>query len=141
MSTQTFDLNDRPPPDDVLTAIADYVVDYKVTSEEAYRTAQYCLMDTLGCGILALKFPACVKLLGPIVPGTKVPHGCLVPGRKDVLDPVKAAFDIGTMVRWLDYNDTWLAAEWGHPSDNLGAILAVAQIIPKLTMHDVPSLL
>lgn len=131
------DLNDRPAPDKVLTDIADYVTTYKVTSEEAYRTARYCLMDTLACGIMALQFPACVKMLGPIVPGTIVPNGVKVPGRADALDPVKGAFDIGCMVRWLDFNDTWLAAEWGHPSDNLGAILAVAQTNPDMTMKDV----
>ena len=108
------DLNDRPAPDKVLTDIADYVTTYKVTSEEAYRTARYCLMDTLACGIMALQFPACVKMLGPIVPGTIVPNGVKVPGRADVLDPVKRAFDIGCMVRWLDFNDTWVAAEWGN---------------------------
>ncbi len=142
----TFDLNDRPAPDQVLADIADYVLNYKITSEEAYDTARLCLMDTLACGLMALKFPACVKMLGPVVPGTIVPDGCRVPGRADVLDPVKAAFDIGCMVRWLDFNDTWLAAEWGHPSDNLGAILSVAQYVsaqrvkagrPPLTMRDV----
>jgi 2-methylcitrate dehydratase len=132
-----FDLNDRPAPDTVLTDIADYVTGYEIGSEEAYRTARYCLMDTLACGIMALKFPACVKMLGPIVPGTVVPGGVRVPGRPDVLDPVKGAFDIGCMVRWLDFNDTWLAAEWGHPSDNLGAILSVAQTRPDMTMRDV----
>lgn len=136
------DLNNRPAPDKVITDSADYVINYKVTSEEAYRTAHYCLMDTLGCGILALSFPECAKMLGPIVPGTTVPHGVPIPGTKHVLDPVKAAFDIGCMIRWLDFNDTWLAAEWGHPSDNLGAILAVADYLTragkaKFTMHDV----
>jgi 2-methylcitrate dehydratase len=140
------DLNDRPGYDGVLTDIADYVTGYKVASEEAYSTARYCLMDTLGCGILALKFPACTKLLGPQVPGMTVPNGVRVPGTDYVLDPVKGAFDIGAMIRWLDYNDTWLAAEWGHPSDNLGAILACADYMsriaesegrPGLTMKDV----
>lgn len=131
------DLSDRPAPDKVLTDIADYVTKYKVTSEEAYTTARYCLMDTLACGIMALKFPACTKMLGPIVPGTVVPNAVHVPGTKHALDPVKAAFDIGCMVRWLDFNDTWLAAEWGHPSDNLGAILSVAQYMPGMTMKDV----
>lgn len=136
------DLNNRPAPDKVITDIADYVINYKITSEEAYRTAHYCLMDTLGCGILALSFPECVKMLGPIVPNTTVPHGVPVPGTKHVLDPVKAAFDIGCMIRWLDFNDTWLAAEWGHPSDNLGAILAVADYLTrsgnaKFIMRDV----
>ncbi|QQG37266.1 MAG: bifunctional 2-methylcitrate dehydratase/aconitate hydratase [Micavibrio aeruginosavorus] len=131
------DLNERPAPDKVLTDIADYVTGYKIASEEAYRTARYCLMDTLACGIMALQFPACAKMLGPIVPGTVVPNGVKVPGTSHVLDPVKGAFDIGCMVRWLDFNDTWLAAEWGHPSDNLGAILAVAQMYPDMTMKDV----
>jgi 2-methylcitrate dehydratase len=137
MSSHNTDLNDRPAPDRVLTDIADYVMDYEIESEEAYDTARLCLMDTLACGLMALKFPACVKMLGPIWPGTIVPNGCRVPGRPDILDPVKAAFDIGCMVRWLDFNDTWLAAEWGHPSDNLGAILSVAQTVPGLTMKDV----
>jgi 2-methylcitrate dehydratase len=140
------DLNNRPAPDKVLTDIADYVTKYKVTSDEAYSTARYCLMDTLACGIMALKFPACVKMLGPVVPGTTVPHAVRVPGTAHQLDPVKGAFDIGCMVRWLDFNDTWLAAEWGHPSDNLGAILAVADYMsrkaeaegkPGMTMKDV----
>ncbi|MBO6813171.1 MULTISPECIES: 2-methylcitrate dehydratase [Marinobacter] len=122
----TFDLNERPDYDEVLQQIADYVLTYEITSEEAWKTARYCLMDTLGCGLLALRFPECTKHLGPIVEGTSVPHGARVPGTPFRLDPVKAAWDIGCIVRWLDYNDTWLAAEWGHPSDNLGAILAVA---------------
>ena len=116
----------RPPFDPLLRQIADYVCDFDTPSEEALNTARYCLLDTLGCGLLALKYPACTKLLGPVVPGTIVPNGARVPGTKFVLDPVTAAFNIGTLVRWLDFNDTWLAAEWGHPSDNLGAILAVA---------------
>ena len=131
------DLNNRPAPDTVLTDIADYVTGYQVTSDEAYQTARYCLMDTLACGILALKFPACTKMLGPVVPGTVVPNAVRVPGTNHALDPVKAAFDIGCMVRWLDFNDTWLAAEWGHPSDNLGAILSVAQYMPNMKMRDV----
>jgi len=122
----TFDLNERPDYDDVLQRIADYVLTYQVKSEEAWTTARHCLMDTLGCGLLALRFPECTKHLGPIVEGTVVPHGARVPGTSFRLDPVKAAWDIGCIVRWLDYNDTWLAAEWGHPSDNLGGILAVA---------------
>lgn len=131
------DLNNRPAPDKVLTDIADYVTQYKIESDEAYDTARLCLMDTLACGLMALKFPACVKMLGPIVPGTVVPGGVRVPGRPDILDPVKGAFDIGAMIRWLDFNDTWLAAEWGHPSDNLGAILSVAQTRPEMKMRDV----
>ncbi|MGO1501944.1 MAG: 2-methylcitrate dehydratase [Marinobacter sp.] len=122
----TFDLNERPDYDDVLQRIADYVLTYRVESKEAWNTARNCLMDTLGCGLLALRFPECTKHLGPIVEGTVVPHGARVPGTQFRLDPVKAAWDIGCIVRWLDYNDTWLAAEWGHPSDSLGGILAVA---------------
>ena len=120
------DLNNRPDYDRVLQDIADYVLGYKVESQEALDTARNCLMDTLGCGLLALRFPECTKHLGPLVEGTVVPFGARVPGTRYRLDPVKAAWDIGCIVRWLDYNDTWLAAEWGHPSDNLGGILAVA---------------
>ena len=122
----TFDLNIRPDYDKVLQNIADYVLGYRITSAEALNTARNCLMDTLGCGLLALRFPECIKHLGPMVEGTMVPHGARVPGTSFRLDPVKAAWDIGCIVRWLDYNDTWLAAEWGHPSDNLGGILAVS---------------
>jgi 2-methylcitrate dehydratase len=123
--------NVRPDPDKVLVDIVDYVTKYKVTSREAYETARYCLIDTLGCGFEALQFPACTKLLGPIVPGTIVPNGAKVPGTSFQLDPVHAAFNLGTMIRWLDFNDTWLAAEWGHPSDNLGGILATADWISR----------
>ncbi|PZW76016.1 MULTISPECIES: 2-methylcitrate dehydratase [unclassified Pseudomonas] len=119
------DLNTRPDYDQVLQTLADYVLGYRVKSSEALNTARHCLMDTLGCGLLALRFPECTKHLGPLVEGTIVPHGARVPGTSYRLDPVKAAWDIGCIVRWLDYNDTWLAAEWGHPSDNLGGILAV----------------
>ncbi|MCE0915269.1 2-methylcitrate dehydratase [Pseudomonas sp. NMI760_13] len=119
------DLNTRPDYDQVLQTLADYVLGYRVDSPEALSTARHCLMDTLGCGLLALRFPECTKHLGPLVEGTLVPHGARVPGTSYRLDPVKAAWDIGCIVRWLDYNDTWLAAEWGHPSDNLGGILAV----------------
>jgi 2-methylcitrate dehydratase len=138
--------NVRPQPDKVLTDIADYVVGYRIDSEEAYTTAQYCLIDTLGCGFEALTYPACTKLLGPVVPGTIVPNGAKVPGTSFQLDPVKAAFDLGTIIRWLDFNDTWLAAEWGHPSDNLGGILMTADWLSRtavaagrapLLMHDV----
>src|SRR5882762_5524309 len=118
--------NVRPRPDKVLVDIADYVSKYEITSVEAYRTARLCLMDTLGCGLEALEYPACTKLLGPLVPGTAVAKGARVPGTRLELDPVHAAFNIGAMIRWLDFNDTWLAAEWGHRSDNLGGILAVA---------------
>ncbi|HEY0768156.1 MAG TPA: bifunctional 2-methylcitrate dehydratase/aconitate hydratase [Steroidobacteraceae bacterium] len=121
----------RPQPDAVLSAIADYARNFTVHSEPAYDTARYCLMDTLGCGFLALKYPACRKLLGPVVPGAVMPGGARVPGTSLELDPVQAAFNIGTMIRWLDFNDTWLAAEWGHPSDNLGGILAVADYLAR----------
>ena len=140
------DLNTRPDPDQVLVDIADYVCDYEIDSREAYDTARNCLMDSLGCGLLALRYPECRKLLGPLVEGTVVPNGVRVPGTQFRLDPVKAAWDIGCIIRWLDYNDTWLAAEWGHPSDNLGAILAIADYQsqrraaagqPPLLMRDV----
>jgi 2-methylcitrate dehydratase len=138
--------NVRPAPDQVLVDIADYVSQYKIKSKDAYETARYCLMDTLGCGFEALEYPACAKMLGPIVQGTVVPNGAKVPGTQFQLDPIKAAFDIGTMIRWLDFNDTWLAAEWGHPSDNLGGILATADWLSRnatatgkapLTVNDV----
>ena len=138
--------NVRPEPDQVLADIADYVIGFQVTSPLAYETARSCLIDTLGCGLEALEYPACTKLLGPVVPGTVVPHGAKVPGTPYQLDPVQAAFNIGTMIRWLDFNDTWLAAEWGHPSDNLGGILATADWLSRnavaagkkpLTMRDV----
>jgi 2-methylcitrate dehydratase len=142
----TADSNVRPAPDPELVAIADYVLDCEITSREAYDTARLCLMDSLGCAMLALKYPDCVRHLGPLVPGTVVPNGARVPGTGYELDPVKAAFDIGTLIRWLDFNDTWLAAEWGHPSDNLGAILACADYVSRarvaasqapLTLRDV----
>jgi 2-methylcitrate dehydratase len=123
--------NERPNPDKVLVDIVDYVLSYEIRSELAYETARHCLIDTLGCGLEALEYPACTKLLGPIVPGTIVPHGAKVPGTQFQLDPVQAAFNIGAMIRWLDFNDTWLAAEWGHPSDNLGGILAVADWLSR----------
>ena len=138
--------NVRPAPDQVLVDIADYVLNYKIESTEAYDTARNCLMDTLGCGLEALSYPACTKLLGPIVAGTIVPDGAKVPGTQFQLDPIQAAFNIGAMIRWLDFNDTWLAAEWGHPSDNLGGILATADWLSRtrvtagkapLTMRDV----
>ncbi len=128
------DLTDRPAPDQELIDIANYVSDYDIDSSEAYDTARNCLMDTLGCGLLALRFPECTKHLGPIVPGTSVRDGARVPGTSHELDPVKAAWDIGCIIRWLDYNDTWLAAEWGHPSDNLGGILATADYLSKLAV-------
>ena len=117
--------------DKVLVDIVDYVRTFEIDSELAYRTARHCLIDTLGCGLEALEYPACTKLLGPIVQGTVVPNGAKVPGTQFELDPVQAAFNIGTMIRWLDFNDTWLAAEWGHPSDNLGGILAVADWLSR----------
>ena len=123
--------NVRPRPDDVLLGIADYATQYEIKSKEAYETARYCLMDTLGCGLEALEYPACTKLLGPLVQGTVVPNGARVPGTQFQLDPVQAAFNIGAMIRWLDFNDTWLAAEWGHPSDNLGGILAAADWLSR----------
>lgn len=121
----------RPDPDTVLVDIADYVDGYRVESLAALETARYCLMDSLACGFQALDYPACTKLLGPVVPGATLPGGARVPGTGWELDPVQAAFNIGAMVRWLDFNDTWLAAEWGHPSDNLGAILAVADYLSR----------
>ena len=120
---------ERPEPDRLLTAIADYVADGRIESETAYRTARYCLLDSLACAFQALSTPACTKMLGPVVPGAELKQGARVPGTSYRLDPVTAAFNIGTLVRWLDFNDTWLAAEWGHPSDNLGAILAVADYL------------
>lgn len=138
--------NVRPEPDQVIVDIAKYVNEYEINSDEALDTARYCLMDTLGCGLEALSYSACTKLLGPIVPGTIVPNGAKVPGTNYQLDPINAAFNIGAMIRWLDFNDTWLAAEWGHPSDNLGGILAVADWLsrtriaegqPPLLMKDV----
>jgi 2-methylcitrate dehydratase len=133
--------NVRPEFDQVIVDIVDYVLNYEITSALAYETARYCLMDTLGCGLQALDFPACTKLLGPVVPGLTMTNGARVPGTSYELDPVAAAFNIGTIIRWLDFNDTWLAAEWGHPSDNLGGILAVADWLTRnghaLTMRDV----
>ena len=136
----------RPEPDQVLVDIADYVCNTTIDSDLAYETAHYCLMDTLACGFQALDYPACTKLLGPVVPGATLPGGARVPGTSYELDPVAGAFNIGAMIRWLDFNDTWLAAEWGHPSDNLGGILATADYLSRiaraegkdpLTMHDV----
>ena len=123
--------NERPAPDAVLVDIARYVLDHRIASAAALETARHCLLDTLGCGLEALEYPACTKLLGPIVPGTIVPNGAKVPGTPHQLDPVLAAFNLGAMVRWLDFNDTWLAAEWGHPSDNLGGILATADWLSR----------
>ena len=138
--------NERPDYDQIIQDIADYVMRDDIASPEAMETARYCLMDTLGCGVLALRFPECTKHLGPLAEGTVVPNGARVPGTQLRLDPVKAAWDIGCIIRWLDFNDTWLAAEWGHPSDNLGGILAMADYLSQvrraqgkapLTMADV----
>jgi 2-methylcitrate dehydratase len=151
MSAHSADSNLRPDYDAELLTIADYVLHTPIASEEARETARYCLMDSLACAMLALQYPACARHLGPLVPGTRVPGGVRVPGTNYQLDPLKGAFDIGCTIRWLDYNDTWLAAEWGHPSDNLGAILAVADYLcrsapsvanasgpsKKVTMRDV----
>lgn len=136
LQMHTVDENARPAPDKELTLIADYAANAKINSELAYTTARYCLMDTLGCGILALQYKACTKLLGPVIPGTTVPVGARVPGTAYLLDPILAAFNIGTIVRWLDFNDTWLAAEWGHPSDNLGAILAVTDYLSRKNIQE-----
>jgi 2-methylcitrate dehydratase len=134
--------NIRPAPDPLMVEIADYAGSYVPESEEAVDTARYCFMDALGCALLALRFPECTKLLGPIVPGALLNNGARVPGTHWQLDPVQAAFNIGAMIRWLDFNDTWLAAEWGHPSDNLGGILAFADYLCRtkqktLAMGDV----
>jgi 2-methylcitrate dehydratase len=132
MSQHDIRSAERPDPDQVLVDIADYVCNYDVDSALAYETARYCLMDTLACGFQALDYPACTKLLGPTVPGATMPGGARVPGTSYELEPVMAAFNIGAMIRWLDFNDTWLAAEWGHPSDNLGGILAVADYLSRM---------
>ena len=146
MSAVDIRAANRPEPDQVLVDIADYVCEQKIDSDLAYETAHYCLMDTLACGFQALDYPACTKLLGPVVPGATLPGGARVPGTSYELEPVAAAFNIGAMIRWLDFNDTWLAAEWGHPSDNLGGILATADYLGRqarreggtpLSMHDV----
>ena len=121
----------RAEPDQVLVDIADYVCNMEIDSDLAYETAHYCLMDTLACGFQALDYPACTKLLGPVVPGATLAGGARVPGTSYELDPVLGAFNIGAMIRWLDFNDTWLAAEWGHPSDNLGGILATADYLSR----------
>jgi 2-methylcitrate dehydratase len=146
MSAHDYKSAKRPDPDEVLVKIAEYAKKFSIKSAQAYETARYCFMDTLACGFQALKYPACAKLLGPVVPGAVMPGGARVPGLSYELDPVQAAFNIGAMIRWLDFNDTWLAAEWGHPSDNLGAILAVSDYLarkavmegkPPLTVRDV----
>ena len=145
MTSHTHDSRsaERPAPDALLLQVAQYARNARIGSKLAYDTARLCLMDTLACGFQALQYPACTKLLGPVVKGAQLKGGARVPGLKHELDPVQAAFNIGTMVRWLDFNDTWLAAEWGHPSDNLGAILAVADYLSrqrgasKLVVRDV----
>src|SRR5579863_9176700 len=131
MSSLDIKSAERPAPDALLAAIADYALSVEIKSELAYETAGYCLMDTLACGFQALKYPACTKLMGPVVPGATLTNGARVPGTAYELDPISAAFNIGAMIRWLDFNDTWLAAEWGHPSDNLGGILAVADYLSR----------
>ena len=128
--------NVRPPFDQPIIDIVDYVLSYQITSDLAYDTARYCLMDTLGCGLQALEFPACTKMLGPLVTGMSMYRGARVPGTSYELDPVQAAFNIGAMIRWLDFNDTWLAAEWGHPSDNLGGVLAVADWMSRISPNE-----
>ncbi|EJD6540429.1 bifunctional 2-methylcitrate dehydratase/aconitate hydratase [Providencia rettgeri] len=130
MTTQTVN-SQKIEFDKVISDIVDYVVNYPIVSDLAYDTAYHCLLDTLGCGMESLEYPACKKLLGPIVPGTIVPNGTKIPGTQFQLDPVQGAFNLGTMCRWLDFNDTWLAAEWGHPSDNLGGILATADWLSR----------
>ena len=135
MTTQA-ESNIRPEPDHEMVDIADYIIDCVVDSETAMDTARYALMDSIGCAMIALKYPDCTKLLGPVVPGTSVPLGVRIPGTCFELDPVKAAFDIGALIRWLDYNDTWLAAEWGHPSDNIGGILATSDFVSRKRAYD-----
>src|SRR6186713_2501565 len=136
MSSHDYKSAQRPDPDPVLVAIADYAHAAKIDSTTAYDTARYCLMDTLACGFQALSFPACTRMLGPVVPGATMAGGARVPGTSYELDPVQAAFNIGAMIRWLDFNDTWLAAEWGHPSDNLGGILAVADYMSRKNINE-----
>jgi 2-methylcitrate dehydratase len=136
MSSHDYKSAVRPDPDSVLVTLADYAHSAQISSAAAYETARYCLMDTLACGFQALKYPACTRLLGPVVPGAVMPGGSRVPGTSYELDPVQAAFNIGAMVRWLDFNDTWLAAEWGHPSDNLGGILAVADYLSRRSVME-----
>lgn len=129
--SSTVETNVRPDPDELIQKIADYVHDYNITNNEAISTAKYCLMDTIGCGLLALTFPECKSLLGPHIEGTEVPNGARVLGTNYKLDPIKAAWDNGAIIRWLDFNDTWLAAEWGHPSDNLGGILSACDYVSQ----------
>ena len=126
-----FVSNVRPKPDKILVEIAEYAANFLSDNREAIDTARYNLLDTLGCGLLALRYPECVKHLGPVVPGATLANGARIPGTDWQLEPVHAAFNIGAMIRWLDFNDTWLAAEWGHPSDNLGGILALADYLTR----------
>ena len=127
----SYNANIQPEPDTIMVTVADYVTDYVIDSTLAYTSARHCLMDSLAAALIGLRFPECSRLLGPLVPGTIVPYGVRVPGTPHILDPIKAAFDIGTSIRWVDINDTWLAAEWGHPSDNFGAILACADYVSR----------
>ncbi len=136
MSNMGIKSAQRPPFDDILQMMADYVMDYEINGDEAYQTAHYCLLDTIACGLMALNFPACTKMMGPIVPGASMQGGSRVPGTSYELDPVMGAFNIGCMIRWLDFNDTWLAAEWGHPSDNLGGILATADYLSRKNIRE-----
>src|ERR1700732_3330362 len=131
MSAHDIRSAERPPPDAALVAIAAYARNFTVHGDAPYDTARYCLMDTLACVCQALRYPACRRLLGPVVPGAVMPGGARVPGTSFELDPVQAAFNIGALIRWLDFNDTWLAAEWGHPSDNLRSLLAVAGYLAR----------
>src|SRR6201982_1202729 len=131
MSSHDIKSAERPAPDQVITAIADYALRHEITSQVAYETAAYCLMDTLACGFQALKYPACTKLMGPVVPGATLQGGARVPGTAYELDPINADFNMGAMIRWLDFNDTWLAAEWGHPSDNPRGLLMTARWISR----------
>src|SRR4051794_14572914 len=134
MSSHDIRSAQRPDPDAPMVDIANYVADFNIESKEAYDTARYMLLDSMACAMLAMKFPECVKHLGPLVPGAVLPGGARVPGTAWELDPVQAAYNIGVLVRWLDFNDTWLAAEWGHPSDNLGAILATADWLSRTAL-------
>src|SRR2546423_8845948 len=136
--SRTSEVQGGRPADQLLQEIADYTLAARIDSAEAWQTARLCLLDALGCGLLALGYPACARLIGPVVPGATLPGGARVPGTSYELDPVQAAFCVGAMVRWLDYNDTWLAAEWGHPSDNLGAVLAVADYLARTPQGDRP---
>ena len=136
MTHENIRSSKRPEPDQPMVDIANYVADYAITSTEAFHTARHMLLDSMACAMLALRFPECVKHLGPVVPGAGMDDGVPVPGTAHRLDPVQAAFAIGAQIRWLDFNDTWLAAEWGHPSDNLGAILAVGDYVSRRNQRE-----